>query len=206
MITEQQQKRIDKLKEDEFYLIGFDGKEEILMTGSKKDVYTVNLKKNGSMTCNCPDSKNHAKKHGVVCKHVCFIYLKICKGTDMEFFDHKKLNDSNLEKLKARTKALTNSDIAKTMYKSYLNQTTKVDGFDKATKVEAADEEFCPICFDDLSENVKYCPECSKPVHEKCIEKWLQQHNTCIYCRSDVWKQYHNDGANKKTGDYVKVA
>ena len=52
------------------------------------------------------------------------------------------------------------------------------------------DDMECPICFEELKENMKFCPECSNPVHEKCIEKWIATHKTCVYCRSDVWKSY----------------
>lgn len=206
MISAQQQKRIDKLNEDEFYLIGFDGKKEILMTGSKKDVYTINIEDGGHLNCNCPDSTSWAKKFGVVCKHICFIYMKICKSEDMTFFETQKLTKVDIQKLKIRTKILISSDVAQTFYKSYLSLTAKQgeDQFAKAKREDAMEEACCPICFDNLVDNIKFCPQCSNPVHEKCIEKWLEKNKTCVYCRSDVWKNYNHDGAINK-GKYVKI-
>jgi hypothetical protein len=205
MISAQQQKRIEKLNEDEFYLIGFDGQKEILMTGSKKDVYTVNLAEDGHLSCNCPDSTSWAKKFGIVCKHICFIYMKICKSEDMTFFERQKLTTVDIEKLKMRTKVLVKSDVAQVFYKSYLTLAANKDAdqFSKAKREGAMDDACCPICFDDLVENIKFCPQCSNPVHDKCIEKWLEKNTTCVYCRSDVWKNYNHDSTSKSK--YVKI-
>ena len=39
-------------------------------------------------------------------------------------------------------------------------------------------------------------------LHKECMEKWLSVGNiTCVYCRSEVWKDY---GANKSLdGNYI---
>jgi hypothetical protein len=205
MISANQQKRIDKLNEDEFYLIGFDGKE-ILMTGSKKDVYTINLGEDGSLKCNCPDSCNLAKKLGVVCKHICFIYIKICKGTDLSFFQKQKLTSTDIGIFNERTKRLTATDIAKQFYNNYkAHAVSNTLDFDKSKREGVLEDMSCPICFDDLTSNIKFCPTCSNPVHEKCIEKWLEKHKTCIYCRSDIWKLYGSTG-DGQISKYVNVA
>jgi hypothetical protein len=196
MISEQQQKRIDKLNTDEFYLIGYNGKE-ILMTGSTQNVYKVTLLEDNSITCDCPDSETHAKKFKVMCKHICFIYLKICKSTDLSFFNKKKLSANDVAKLEIRTQTLTSTDIAKKFYDNYLSHITNESldfNFDEAKKENACEDIDCPICFEELTLNIKFCPQCSNPVHEKCILKWLEKHNTCVYCRSDIWKKYNNEG------------
>lgn len=206
MISAQQQKRINKLNEDEFYLIGFNEKKEILMTGSKKDVYTINIADDGHLSCNCPDSISWAKKFGIVCKHICFIYLKICKSEDMTFFERQKLSNVDIQKLNSRTKILINGDVAKVFYQNYLAKTTNksVDQFSKAKRENVLEDACCPICFDDLIDNIKFCPECSNPIHDKCIEKWLEKNNTCVYCRSNVWKNYKQENGELK-GKYVKI-
>ncbi len=221
MISDQQTKRIEKLKTDEFYLIGFEKKDEnvydILMTGSKKDVYKVVLTIDGHMKCNCPDSESHAKKYGVLCKHICFIYLKICKGTDLNFFTTKKLKNDDIGILKARTELLTSVDIAKKYYEKYLNQTSNTSekktnlSFDEAKREIDMSELECPICFEELKSSIKYCPDCSNPVHEKCVLKWLESHDSCIYCRSEIWSKYNNEKkAEKKENNdkykYINVS
>lgn len=54
----------------------------------------------------------------------------------------------------------------------------------------------CTICFGICSEteniysmsyNRKDC-NCSYDVHEKCLDKWLEKHNTCIICRNSITK------------------
>lgn len=210
MISDQQQKRIDKLVTDEFYLIGLNDKtdtyedSEILMTGSTKNVYKINLSNNGSMVCNCPDSSSHAKKHGVVCKHICFIYLKICKSDDMTFFEKKKLTTLDISKLKLRTEMVSKTATAQKYYNKYMKQ-TKGDtelNFDEAVReIEDLDELECPICFDGMKDDLKFCPECSNPIHKKCVEKWLESNNTCVYCRSDIWKNYGSAKSKKISQD-----
>jgi hypothetical protein len=204
VILDQQQKRIDKLNTDEFYLIGFDGKE-ILMTGSTKNVYKIIIQDDCSMHCNCPDSISHAKKFNVLCKHICFIYLKICKSTDLSFFNVKKLTNNDIAKLKARTETLTFDATAKKFYTNYINKiTNETNGknalnFNESKREQNVENDDCPICFEELKENIKFCPDCSNPVHEKCIKKWLDSHNSCVYCRSDVWKNFGKKEISKNT-------
>lgn len=179
------------------------------MTGSTKNVYKVCLLNDGSMTCDCPDSETHAKRFKVMCKHICFIYLKICKSTDLTFFNTKRLSDNDIAKLEARTKMLTSTDTAKKYYDNYLSHiTNKSLNFDEAKRENSCDDAECPICFEELISNIKFCPQCSNPVHEKCIIKWLEQQDTCVYCRSDVWKKYNNDNnddAKEIRGKYVNL-
>ena len=64
-------------------------------------------------------------------------------------------------------------------------------------KVKKKDE-MCPICFVDFSdeenEELIGCPDCKNTLHKECMEKWLSIGNTtCVYCRSDVWKDYNNN-------------
>ncbi len=166
------------------------------MTGSQKDVYTVTLEENGSLKCSCPDSNSHAKKAGVVCKHICFIYIKICKGVDMDFFEKKKLTQLDIDALKTRTQILISGGTAKKYYKLYIDAITNTTDFTVAKRDGVLEDACCPICMDDLVSDVVFCPSCSNPVHDKCIEKWLEQHKTCIFCRSDVWKKYHSSSTD----------
>ena len=209
MISIQQQKRIDKLKTDEFYLIGFTDRfyinenSELIMSGSTKNIYKINLSNNGSLDCNCPDSSSHAKKYGVLCKHICFIYLKICKSIDESFFDNQKLSTLDIKKLKLRIGNITNTNTAKIYYNNYLKQLNNELNFDKPSRKIHLDDLDCLICFDELSEDIKFCPDCSIPIHKKCINKWLESNDTCVYCRSGIWKKYNDDDENKK--NYINL-
>ena len=51
----------------------------------------------------------------------------------------------------------------------------------------------CMICYDIMEkDNSVECPLCHNLVHKGCMEKWLANgKKNCIYCRSDVWKDYN---------------
>jgi hypothetical protein len=207
----EQQKRFNKISTEEFYLIGNEQSENditLLMTGSTKNVYKISLKNDGFVTCNCPDSETHAKKHKVLCKHLCFLHFKICKSTDVTFYMTKKLSQNDREKLIDKLNSLKNTEISKKYYENYIKKINKDkccdDDFNKAKRdIDIVDMD-CPICFDELKDNIKFCPECSNPVHQKCIDKWMESHDECIYCRSDVWKKYKNNNQEIAT-KYVSV-
>lgn len=201
----QQYKRIEKLKTDEFYFLSFQN-NEILMSGSTKNVYRIIINENKSLTCDCPDSKSHAKKQGVLCKHICFIYIKICKSTNLDFFATKKLTDEDIQKLNKNTQI---SEIAKKYYDKYISLNNPNNcNFDEPSR-ELEDDIMCPICFDDLIENIKtkqnikFCPDCSNAIHQKCIDKWFENKNNhnhnCVFCRSDCWSKYGNKTTEKST-------
>lgn len=90
----EQRKRFEKLHTDEFYLLQVsrepaaafpdDGAAKQIMfrvgiVGSTKNVYEALLYTDRSFFCNCPDGKTHAKRHGVQCKHVCFLVQRVLR-------------------------------------------------------------------------------------------------------------------------------
>jgi hypothetical protein len=52
----------------------------------------------------------------------------------------------------------------------------------------------CAICFDEMHKAAKdtilSCPDCHNNIHFECMRVWLEKNITCVYCRSDVWRQY----------------
>lgn len=56
------------------------------------------------------------------------------------------------------------------------------------------DQECC-ICYQKLSNKttkILSCPDCKNVIHKKCMESWLcQSYQSCIFCRSDIWKHYN---------------
>ena len=49
--------------------------------------------------------------------------------------------------------------------------------------------EICPICQDKLEDDI-HTLECNHKYHKKCIDIWLNQTNTCPYCRFQVRTNY----------------
>ena len=138
--------RLLKLNKNSFEIVGLSG------------VYTVTLIEN-TLSCTCLDFLTHAKKYGVVCKHICFVVCRFGKIFDGKFFDTKKLNDVQVAKLTGGTPAR--------IIGGYVDDDTE-----------------CPICYVPLRNFlVVTCPACKNDVHVKCITVWLNTHDTCIYCR-----------------------
>lgn len=165
----EQEKRYKKVFVEEFFLLNYKD-DEFIVSGSTKSLYKINLKEYG-FWCSCPDMKSHARRHGVMCKHICFIYHKIGKLNDMDFYERKKLTEEEYTKLIENLEA-TNS------LKLSIHENTK--------EREVGD---CPICFDEIAEPV-FCHDCGNATHKRCLEKWLESHDTCVFCRSTCWKTF----------------
>jgi hypothetical protein len=216
-MNSQQYKRYHKIFEDELYLIDFNDKLEFNISGSTKNIYKVVII-DGKFDCNCPDNKSWAKKYHVVCKHTCFVLFKVIKLFDnnfvsniqnqTQFFTTLKLSDQELDKInifiknKNITSDIINQDLIDKFNK--LKTESNVNIFAKSTKHIDMDDE-CPICYDillmenDISKLLS-CPECKNYVHNKCMEKWLEYNKTCVYCRSDIWKN------NGKESKYINLS
>jgi hypothetical protein len=58
--------------------------------------------------------------------------------------------------------------------------------------------EDCPVCYNTLNEEneTRKCPECENAVHKDCLDKWLNVNKTCVFCRSDIFKElkHTNEG------------
>lgn len=164
----EQKKRYDKVFKEEFFLLNYKD-DELLMSGSTKNLYKITLKE-GKLWCNCPDMKSHARRHGVLCKHICFIYHKIGKLNDMDFYERQRLNSEEYDIL------IGNLETSKSSIADNLHTNTK-------DRVVAE----CPICFDDIDDPV-FCNDCGNATHKRCLEKWLETRDTCVFCRSTSWK------------------
>lgn len=60
----------------------------------------------------------------------------------------------------------------------------------------------CVICQENLSGTLKHMP-CSHGFHQDCLEKWLQQHNSCPTCRCEIESccpRYNTFNRNKIRG------
>lgn len=218
-----QLKRFNKLKQEEFYLLKFDN-NKFYISGSTKNVYIVdwfqnnNNKTYGSFFCNCPDMKNHARKANIYCKHICFVYNKIGKFNRLNFYEDKWLSSEETTSLQMKLDKINSGCSDETIQnmklieafanKLSLNNNTLTFTLNKFNK--CIDDDECPICFDIFTdcENL-FCQCCGNAIHKKCIEKWLEKNNSCVYCRSDVWKHYgkiNNVNNNvKNDGKYINL-
>lgn len=160
---------------------------------NQREEYEIKVYKDsnkGSFWCNCPDHKFNSTKKGTVCKHITFIVCKVHKYLKLSFFDNKKLPEEELTKLIEKLK----SDSIwkdKGIAKKYKKITLEL--FKEQNK-EIDEEDVCPICYDNLEEADKThllsCPQCSNYAHDECMEVWLENRDTCVYCKDDIWKNY----------------
>jgi hypothetical protein len=184
--------RIDKIYDQPIYLLTKsheDNKFVFEVCGTTKNIYKVQIYKKSKMIyCNCPDSKSYAKQNGVVCKHCCFILLKVLNLINSDdFFNMLLFDEKQLEYIKNEFNKLEFIE----------NEYIKMDYVDKFNKlhddkilIKDDMELFCLICYDELetieNKNINnQCKYCLKIFHNSCINKWLNMGNdNCPHCRN----------------------
>lgn len=150
----------------------------------KRETYSVNIYNSGKNTfwCSCPYHKFKSGKDNTVCKHVAFLACKVARDYDDTFFNTKVMRDETVARLveKLEGKEIWSTNIVK--------KCLLLTDFKQSSKVI---DDVCPICYDDMEQGTTLvCPCCQNHSHEACMSVWLEQHDTCVYCRSDVWTHY----------------
>ena len=202
------------------YLNGYEPNTDIL--GKKKDLIgtvkvlgTFNEKKNcreeyeirlfknnvkGMFWCSCADHKFNSTKKNIICKHICFLICKIAKVLKPKVFEEKKLSEQDLANLLAKLTA--SGDIWKD------ETIVKICGkitLETFTQFIKAIDDCCPVCYNDLEEANKpellSCPTCKNYIHTECANIWLEQKQSCVWCKSEIWKNYNK----VKLGGYVSI-
>lgn len=167
---------------------------DIDLLGSKRtskqsrEKYTVVFDKlHSNFTCNCKDFIYRSKSRDIVCKHITFIICKVLSIYDHEFYETKKLSQEYQKRLYM---IIGNSGVWNNNHISIKHMNSE---FNKNTKTLNVDDT-CPICCDLLSSDdaLISCPECNNYVHKQCMDVWIQQSKTCIYCRNS-WDNYIKD-------------
>ena len=196
----QQLIRLDKMFYEQLYLLTKkqdDNKYMFEVCGSTKNVYKVQIYNTCKMIyCNCPDARSYAKKSGVICKHSCFILMKVLKiPKQVDYFKVYILNTEQMEHINDMFNLLEFAE----------NEFIKMDYIDKYNNLKDSKitlksntETLCSICYDELEEleNTKLnnqCNCCSKIFHNNCLNKWLGFGNTtCPYCRTTIKSNNNN--------------
>jgi hypothetical protein len=195
----QQLIRLDKMFYEPIYLLS--KKQEFNkyifeVCGSTKNIYKVQIYTTSNMIyCNCPDARSYAKNSGVICKHSCFVLIKVLKLINQDdYFKVYILNFEQLEHINHKFNSLEFSE----------NDFIKMDYIDKYKNlkdkitVNPETESICPICYDELEELENkqlnnQCKCCSKIFHNNCLNKWLGFGNTtCPYCRNIIKSNHSN--------------
>lgn len=155
--------------------------------------------------CNCPDHKFNSARKNMVCKHICFLVTKVGRILDPVFFENHRFSeaqhaqfreavgnaaifaDGARERDRLATPTLTTSVPSRSMVSRDARRAQFMEG-----RRPVGAEDSCPICYDEMGGGeCLNCPTCSNNVHRDCMEVWLERHNTCVYCRSDVWSAWN---------------
>ena len=191
--------------EDAIYLSDYDMlTNKITLLGTynpskkKRELYHISLRPSSvadgtALICTCPYYKFNHGKHQAVCKHVAFLVCKVAKHYDPVFFNtHPKMLPASIvkrleERLMSTELWSSGSGLCRKLQK--LN----IQSFTHSSKLC---EDSCPICYEDFDvkgkskDGIVSCPRCENYVHRTCVRVWLEQHDTCVYCRSDVWRHF----------------
>jgi len=196
----QQLTRVDKIFCEPLYLLSkkkVSNKYMFDVCGSTKNVYKIQIYTTSNMIyCNCPDARSYAKNSGVICKHSCFILMKVLKiPKQVDYFKVYILNTEQMEHINDMFNLLEFAE----------NEFIKMDYIDKYNNLKDSKitlksntETLCSICYDELEEleNTKLnnqCNCCSKIFHNNCLNKWLGFGNTtCPYCRTTIKSNNNN--------------
>ena len=204
--------RIEKIYNEPLYLL--DNKREpnkliYKVSGSTNNIYNIQIYINSKkIYCNCPDSKKWARIHNVICKHSCFILIKVLKLSNyVLFFENYKLSNEQIEEIKLKNNNLNlnnlnnhtdfvNHDYIK-KFKELTNNAENAENNEnkknnKSIILKEDYDNFCAICYDEFTDITNIdkqtqCKQCMVILHKMCLNKWLTMGNiTCPYCRITV--------------------
>lgn len=180
MATHAQWMRLDRGTSQPFYVLSStrtpDG-VECAVSGSTGTPYTCAVKTLGGITCTCPDMHNGARKQGCVCKHICFLVVKVGKLNPTQYLVDKKLSVCERGVLESRLLDPT----------QWCTPTTRQN--DPRPRDPDAD---CPVCYNGLAgSSVVTCGTCRNGVHAGCWARWKAFRRTagaatCVFCRTPM--------------------
>ena len=160
------------------------------VSGSKRDTYVVSLNGDGLMGCTCMDSRLNCAKKRCVCKHACFVLVRVLRACDLEFFRALRMPTAAVQRVLAAFRA----GVLQISEEEMSPRTRPDDDFTVVTRQPEADDE-CPVCYDLLvtaNKPLRGCPDCGKGLHAECARRWIlvSRNKTCVYCRSPVWDKF----------------
>ena len=193
-----QKSRLDKSLIENFFLLNskFDSNKLVLkISGSTFNIYTIEIC-NLKINCDCSDNLIRCRSLGIFCKHICFVYKKIGKIEDNNFFINKVLTQTEYNQILNRLHDTENK--CDQLTDLFNNLVLNVDSKEEV-KARNIDDD-CPICYEILNkQKIIICKKCQNAVHQSCWNLWSQQKNTCVFCRNIV--QIHK----KMNSNYINL-
>jgi hypothetical protein len=176
------------------------------VAGSQGNCYLLSLKADARFECTCPDFETNCFRQGLLCKHICFLLVRVLNISSLSLLQEGRLTAEEVLQVYAQS---TNMNQASSQILS--NQRFKINRIDaRAFQVDRScpgllDSE-CPICCEpfDLQQDqnsqqdgnflrgLSKCPDCAKVVHMNCALRWFARSptKTCVMCRSKAWIKF----------------
>jgi hypothetical protein len=199
---------MSKIFVEPFFLLSRGGTSGNTLTfdvsGSKQDTYTVGLRDDGVMGCSCMDSRLNCVKKGCVCKHACFVLVRVLRAYDLVFFEELRMPPAAVQSVLATFRAgelqiseeeMRAPALAVVAHERRQFRECRLRDFSVVAKPPEAGDE-CPVCYDLLltpnGPPLLGCPDCGRGLHAVCARRWIAvaPKKTCVYCRSSVWAEF----------------
>jgi hypothetical protein len=218
----QQSRRYEKIFSERFYVLDVFEMDDtrgvtVKLSGSTRSVYTLTLDGDGFLRCDCPDFEGHAKRYRCLCKHLCFLIVRVAKiHADHRTFVERRLRGESLAAVASKLRILAlgfasvdpelvDRDLSSRYAAAVAREKRTGDEFASVVVDEdTAEFEDCPICYDSLARGERRrCPDCKKDIHGICIERWLERRRTCPLCRSQAWSRFGSTAL--ASGHYLQL-
>jgi hypothetical protein len=221
LVSRDQYNRFRKIYNEPFYVldirpgVGGNG-AEVIMSGSKAgSKYKMNVSPDGGgkVTCSCMDAVVNCRRLNCVCKHACFLAIRILRVSNVDVFFQRRgvLGMDGLREAERRansdrlvenndedgrqTRRVTNAELDAlcSSFSSSVNVKKYANDFSVVARPPGEGDE-CPVCYCELlgGPELVGCPDCGNGLHKACAERWLHHapRRSCVYCRSDCWVSF----------------
>ena len=189
-----QLRRVERMREQPIYLLSVAKTENqywFIVMGSQQKKYRVKLNTEAVfphqlVKCDCMDAKNRSWISKFVCKHGCYVLLKVLKMPIDVLIEGRVRNHRQL-RLHARRVLFERGG-----ENASLNLKRSSSSSSSNSEIESEDAEGsfpeCMICFDLLRESTcQGCPQCRQVFHVHCLEQWFEvDQSQCPHCRASM--------------------
>ena len=180
--------RYERALQQKIYLLNTEEHNESMdfdVRGSTNNIYNIKLDKI-NCTCTCPDFQTRNN----ICKHILFIIAKIGEETTIanNLFNFNNIYDENIYTIIIQS--------IKNRLNKIRKERNKKNKKKKDNIVCSKKDEICCICFEELNNDLYHEKNCNNYFHNTCIDKWLQNKDSCPLCRKTLFKNNINENDN----------